>query len=286
MKIKNFQAFKLQGRFKMRMRKFLLVFFIIILGLNFACAYSTTNSTSADAFRCLNTSNQIMAQMAEDGFNVQRINDSIKSTTQIYDAQIILEARNLKADYSVIISSCQNIEQIEKSAYDAKDMLFSFNQEYEDFKNKVKNYNINTTAVDLTVAGINQEMKDERYEKIIEEVPKAEDLMARVETEATTMNLFYSTITGGIKKFFVNNYLTILIIAALFLAFFIVYRLRLKKYLIKRKLQKLEIERKVLKDMIKQTQSDYFQEGKISQGIYNIKTKKYAEIIRDIEPQA
>ena len=32
-------------------------------------------------------------------------------------------------------------------------------------------------------------------------------------------------------------------------------------------------------------QKDYFQEGKIPEGEYNIKTKKYAELIRDIDRQ-
>jgi len=54
---------------------------------------------------------------------------------------------------------------------------------------------------------------------------------------------------------------------------------------IERKIQRLELRKEKILDIIKDAQREYFQDGKMSEGIFNIKTKKLAELIRDIDRQ-
>ena len=70
-------------------------------------------------------------------------------------------------------------------------------------------------------------------------------------------------------------------IAVLFIVY-LVTKSRIEKFLIKRKIKKLGIEERVLKELIAKTQKDYFEKGTVSEGNYNIKMKKFSELIRDI----
>lgn len=52
-----------------------------------------------------------------------------------------------------------------------------------------------------------------------------------------------------------------------------------------RKIQNLEMRKKTLKGLIMKTQGDYFNSGNMSESAYEIRTKKFAEIVRDIDRQ-
>jgi len=53
--------------------------------------------------------------------------------------------------------------------------------------------------------------------------------------------------------------------------------------IIENKINNLELRRKTLQGLMKKTQLDYFQNGIISEGNFNLRTKKFAEFIRDID---
>ena len=60
---------------------------------------------------------------------------------------------------------------------------------------------------------------------------------------------------------------------------------KVKIRLIKGKIRKLELRKKTIKTLISNTQKDYFERGNLSEGNYNIRTKKFGELILDIERQ-
>ena len=57
----------------------------------------------------------------------------------------------------------------------------------------------------------------------------------------------------------------------------------MKKYFLRKKIDYLENRKVALKEYLKKTQFDYFQKGKISEADYNLRSKKFAEMIRDID---
>ena len=64
-----------------------------------------------------------------------------------------------------------------------------------------------------------------------------------------------------------------------------IFKVPIMAYVIKMKMERLFIRRKTLKGLIKEAQQDYFGTGSLSEGSYNIKVKKYAEMVRDIDRQ-
>lgn len=259
--------------------------FLVWIILNSFSVLAIENVTLKDAEDCLKTADLSMRDLVDGSFNIQRINDSIKTGTIILEAQKLLEEKGKKADYSLVLSYCDDVENVKKMAYEARDMLYSLEKTYEEFKVKAEKVGLNISEINNLIADVRQEMKDERYEKAKEKIPGIEKKIIEVEAEATTMNIFYKAVTRGIRQFLAENYIKIIIIFAVLLVLYIIYHVKIKKAIILKKIKKLEVEKDVLKDLIKKTQRDYFQEGKISEGIYNIRTKRFAELIRDLDRQ-
>jgi protein-disulfide isomerase-like protein with CxxC motif len=258
-----------------------LILLLVIAPLISAAENQTVSQREAN--QCINNSFATSDQLKQDGFNTLRIQDNLKITNELLNAQIAREKKNLSFDYQPIIDSCNNIEKIKNFAYNAKDELFVLNKEYLNFQEKIKGFDVNTTEVEILMRNINQSMSDERYENVIEQIPIISNKIAEVQASATTVNLFYKTASRGIKQIIIDNLYTIIVIFVILITLLIVYRLYLRRKIMENQIKKLEVEKKALQEMIKRIQKEYFEEGKMAEGEYNIRTKKFAELIRDIE---
>lgn len=263
------------------MKKILILFLLVVF---LAGAVFAQNATKQDAITCLANSVKIMDELRNSGFNTIRVNDTLKIGQQRYAEELKLDSTN-KSDYNKVLEQCDNIEKIKTWAYQARDQLFVLNKTYTDFLARVEGFEINISAVERSMNDLYGEMKDERYEKLIEKAPDVRDEIARVEADATTFNLYYKTVSRGLKEFIIDNWIVIVIVIVLIVAFIIFYRVKLRKYVLLNKIKKLELEKRTVQDLIKKTQKDYFELGNMAESEYSIKTKKFAELIRDIERQ-
>ena len=253
----------------------LLVFILVINGINAA------ENKSVQVVFCLNESYKTLKQLSDDNFSVQRINDTIKIAKELYDFQI----KKKSPDFSGVITKCEEIAKVKELAYTSRDQIYGIEKSYLTFLSKMEKIKANTTEIQAFYKSLKQEFLDERYENVLKGIPKLEKDMIEQEAKETTMNLFYKSISRNLKTVIIENYITILIVLALLLIGFLLYRTKIRIFLIKHKIFKLETEKSTVKELIKKTQKDYFEGGTIAENDYSIKTKRYAEIIRDIDRQ-
>lgn len=239
------------------------------------------NSSMQNASDCLQESTQIMNDMSASGFSINRIKDAINKAQQIYNAQIILLNKNVNHDFTTVIEDCKKINEIKILAYNSRDGLDAFNKFYEESKVE----GMNTSSVDVLVARINSEIKSERYENVQPLIEQAYTEVTNIKSSHTTLNIFYKTTTRGIKDFFIENLNALIAIIAVILVFLIIYQKAITRILIKRKIKRLEMRKNTIKELIMKTQKQYFEGGGVSEATYNIRTKKFAELIRDIDRQ-
>lgn len=262
------------------MKTSMCIIFLIILSMSFVSSQGNM-TVEQQASNCLNNSLQIMKELAASGFNVSRINDSIKKAEDIFNAQIVLDKSGKTSDFSYILPYCSDIENIKDEAYLARDDLYSVKKFYND----VNRSGVDMSQADKLIAGIEKEIADERYEQAREEIPEVNSKIVEIQASATTVNLFYRTTTRGIGIFVKNNWIYILAVLVFLSVFFVVYKTRISRYLVLRKINRLEEEKKVLKNLIQKIQKDYFEKGDIPEVSYHIKIKQFSEMIRDIDRQ-
>jgi len=251
-------------------------FFLIFLSTNvFAEKNNLTDYEKASI--CMNESKGIIVEMNQSNFSIERINDSLYELEKLFEAQNILKKQKRNPDFSLIFPYCEDIVNVRDFALEATD----------EFKGLIKFYNVfiedgmNTTSIDEIFSEIRGEIKSERYEKVSPLIKKGYDEIANVRAENTALKLFYNTTTRGVKDFFVDNWIAFMIGVGVLLVLFLVYRTAI----IKKKIEKLEMKREIFNKLIGKTQKDYFEGGKMSENDYMIKTKKFSEMIRDIDRQ-
>jgi|SRR3989344_3114599 len=254
---------------------------IILTIFSFIDSAETINITQTTAVMCINDSKQIMQQMVDDRFNVISINDSIKQAESLFASQVILQEKKRPYNFGLVTSYCDNVQKIRENAIIARD----------DFDSLLKVYNdsftssMNASSVDILIYQIREDIAAERYSEVSALVDKAYSEISRVKSSYTALNLIYRNTTRSLKLFLEKNWKIILSILVILLVLFLIYHIKIAKWIIERKIEKLKIRKNTIKGLIMNVQKDYFQYGKIAEGEYNIKTKKFAELIRDIDRQ-
>lgn len=244
---------------------------------------------------CIRDSQAIRQNMIADGFNVLSINDSLKQAESLFDSQVVLREQKKNYDFSLVMVYCENIKQIREDALMVRDDFNSLLKFYEESKIP----GMDTTSIDSLINDINEAIVNERYPEASSLVEKTYTEITDVRSAYTAVNLFYQATTRGIVSFLLatnkviyipgyvemKNWHFFLGLFVLILLFLLIYRVKIMKRIVEKKIEKLEIRRKTIKELVMQTQRDYFQFGKIPEGEYNIKTKRFAELVRDIDRQ-
>jgi len=250
----------------------------LLLSVNFSYALDQNVTQQQKAADCLNSSLQIISYLNESGFSTVRLADLYQEASSLYLAQISLKG---KGDFSTVTKRCDEISNLQELALSSSDLLESLKKFYQESLSS----QIDTTNVDVTMLEIESEIKNERYERVASLIDMAYEQISTLRAENTQLTLFFKATGSGLKSFVLKHRLEIAIIIVLFLSLFLIYRVAVKKWILEKKIQKLEIRKSSLNDLIKKTQFNYFQKGSVSESDYNIRVKNFAELVRDIDRQ-
>lgn len=222
-------------------------------------------------------------EMIEAGFNVSRVNDTIIEAEQLYEAQLALEEKTGKANYYTILEKIKTVSEVKKLAF----LVFDELKALETSMNEKIAITLDANFSEATALfeQAKKEFYDERYEQCPELIEKAYKKATEAEAAASRLRAFYRATTATIGNFFKRNWKIIVSAAVIILVAYLILRNRFTILKIKRKIKKLELEKQVLYDLVKKAQKEYFELGKLSETNYRVKTKKFAELIRDIDRQ-
>ena len=127
-----------------------------------------------------------------------------------------------------------------------------------------------------------REFNYERFDKSRSLVEEAYNAISESKAATTKAKTLYRATTNTIEEFFLRTWRHWAASSLLFLLLFVLSYKAVKRIKLKARIRRLEQERETVKNLIKEIQRKYFEKGEISESEYHIKTKKYAEIIRDI----
>jgi hypothetical protein len=233
------------------------------------------------AEECIKESTSLMNTLSENNFTTLRINDTISKASQLYDAQLYLSMRGSSAKFETVVEYCNEAKTVYNLAIDAKDAYDVFMNFYDIGLQDVSNKD----SVDVIIEDINKEMKAERYERVLPLIDRGYQEIAAVQKRESTLNTFYGATTRGLKVFFLKTWKGILIGLGIFLVIFFLYGTAIRRYMVKRKIKRLEGRRFALKEYLKKTQRQYFEIGNLSESEYDMRSKNFAEMVRDIDRQ-
>lgn len=233
-----------------------------------------------NALEALVQANASVEKLRAAGFSYQRSMDIYMSALQWFDGQSSLELSGAQGSFTFVFDKVREIKAIERLAFLANDELSVLSQRL----NAVDSDVYLSDALSLE-ADAKREFADGRFEESQRIAQQAYESVSRAESETAHSKTLLESTRQTIENFLLENWKTIvsIVLVAALLAF--IFQKHIRRHMAESKLRSLAGERAVLETMIQSLQADYFQRGKINELSYNIKTKKYGDLIRDINRQ-
>lgn len=228
----------------------------------------------------LGQANVSIARMKDAGFPYIRSQDIYLTAMQWFEGQSALELADGTPDYRFVIEKVAEIKTIERES-------FSVNDDLRALAMRIQNATIevNRSEVLNMQAQARQEFLDSRFEEARRIVNNAYDKISELEAETTRSKTLAESARRNIETFLQENWQKIVAVFAVIIVIFLVFQKQIRRFLIEVKIHTLTMEKAVLDSMLKNLQKDYFESGKVNELSYHIKTKKFGDIVRNINRQ-
>ncbi len=235
---------------------------------------------SIRAYQKIEDSKILVDQMKAQGFNTERVQDLILMAEQTYEAQSALEQLGGRPDYSEVYLRATEVSNLRSLSFEISDELINLRNEIDALDDS-----LNKTSLNKQFNLAKQEFYDERYEQSQEIIDQTYNDMSQIIAGENLLLALYDAATKTIGNFLDQN--KYYIVSGIIILSVIFYFLRnyLKRYWLRRNIHKLKLEKEVLKQLIKKTQNEYFDDKKMPETIFHIRMNKFADLIRDIDRQ-
>lgn len=226
------------------------------------------------------SANASIQKMANAGLPVIHARDLYLAAGQWLDGQSAKEEIGETSDYRFVSQNVQQILQLESSSFALQD---EFNVLDLRLANATSGANL-TAALALRDSAL-AEFRDERFDEAKTLIDQAYAEISSAEAEAVRSQTLLESTRKNVETFLRENWQTILAIIAVVCVLLFIFQKRIRRFLINSKINSLSREKVVLQGMLRDLQRDYFQHGSGNEMTYRIKTKKFADLIRNINRQ-
>ncbi len=286
---------------------FLITFFLLIFGGMFIVSEKITGFitynesvinktinlseiTRQDALNAINQSEETIKLMQEKNFSVIYLKDLLIEANQIFQqaeyADILRNRYNhssievQRAEYAMKLIRWQeiyygNVLNYTNKILDTKIIAFWISDRIDANSIKIDSFSDSSKTI---FEQVKLAFSEERYndaQKLLE------DLRIQIEKDKSQSS-FLIGIRDGTIEFILKYWIEILAVIILFgIAGYFEYRKMMKTNL-RNKIKKMKLEEQVIEELKRKTQTERFEENKISGLVYNIRMKKYDERLQEI----
>lgn len=213
--------------------------------------------------------------LQEVGIVSQRINNTLDELNQSIRARRGLEERNETVSWQPIQGRLGEVQDVLDIIVIANDEIESARLYLETLDDE-GNY---SNAVSY-LESAEEQFDLERYELVEENIESFYEEVSRIQSRSAAGSLLDNTATTVqdlISMYGVNVLLFFVVSGILLFAF----KKPLATYYFDRGIDRLEMEKDVLRDLIRENQDNYFNKNSISQTTYDTRNKQYKELLRE-----
>jgi len=246
---------------------------IIIVNITFGAKHN-------DTLARLNAANESVAKMREGGLPSQNAADLYGLAEQWFYGQEAIELSGGRPNYDFALQKVAEIADLEQNTYSVNDDLKALADRIG-----AADPGADLTATKSLVADATQEFKDGRIDRAETLINQAYDEVTKAESQAVHARTIGESARRTIENFLADNWQAFAYAAAAGIAIFFLFQKQIRKALVDARTRSLLHEKTVIESMLKNLQKDYFEKKSVTDLTYRVKTKKYGDIIRNINRQ-
>jgi hypothetical protein len=251
--------------------------------------------TEQDVLNAMAESEKIIVEMKENGFSTIFMEDTLLEAERVLEiarnSEILRDDSSSKDEKTKARKALELIEWKEITFAD----VLEYTAKIEERRNRAFFLYDSLIVAELSIAkeiewGVltsppselqeaRLAFEEERYDEVEPLLVKFRDEVERMKAEQTTL----ATLKKGAQNFFQRYWIYILVfICILGIAGYFTYG-KINKALLRKKIEKMNHEKKALTGLMRKAQIDRFKTNKIPALVYNIRMKKYKERMNEIK---
>jgi hypothetical protein len=241
---------------------------------------TTRSAEYYDAVNGLALANLSIQRMADASLPVLRAFDTYVAAVQWLEGQSAIEEIGGTPDYAFVTDSVEQINRLSQSS-------FALQDEFDVLSLRLQNATegANLTAATATRDAALAEFRDGRLEEAQILIDQSYSEISSAESDAIQSRTLVESTRKNVESFVRDNWKTFAaaFAAAAILAF--IFQKRIRRFIVSSKINSLMHEKEVLQGMLRTLQRDYFERGSVNEMSYHVKTKKFGDLIRNINRQ-
>lgn len=233
-----------------------------------------------EALSGLSDANASVSRLRSAGLPFLQAQDTYLSALQWFEGQAALELIGGQAEYGYAFERVRQIKDMERSTFSTSDELSALSQR---LAGASQDANL-TRAAELFLSA-KGEFSDGRLEEANSLVDQAYQEISDAESQAALSNTLLQSAQRNIETFLKENWQNIAAAATIIAILLFAFQKRIRRFLVRSRINSLTAERAVLENMLRTLQMEYFDKRSISEMSFHVKTKKFGDLIRNINRQ-
>lgn len=253
------------------------IFLLILLFLfSTVFVYGYTEKEITEKFDAVqNTINT----MKYNGLSTTRVEDSLYVAKGLFEGIKVLNTISDR-DYSKVVTKLSELDFIVKQAFSVYDELKLLDTEIS-----ASESDLNLSSLQPLYDSILVEFKNERYETALDKIYEYRTRLAEQKNISSRLRTISAQLSKNIISVLSGLWYVFVIVVVIILLSYILFRKRVRHYFLLREMKSLENRKKVLYNLLKNTQKEYFVDSKISETGYNVKIDKFNSLMLDLNRQ-
>ncbi|MFA4819434.1 MAG: hypothetical protein WC613_00575 [Candidatus Aenigmatarchaeota archaeon] len=269
-------------------KKIIFILFLLTMLVSLGQAASRT-----DALLAINQSQNDMNDMLETGFSASSVNDTIGAMRQALERADFAEMLRQNTTGALAQQARKALEGLNYEGF-TYDSVVAYGNQTAARKQKAlelydsiraleirigDTFGLNLSDVVALVGQAKEEFQKERYDQAEQYLSSANTVLETKKAEATTLSAMMEAGRSFIERYWQG----LLGLVILIVAFSWFGGKKYQKNNLKKKIRRMKAEKITLNHLMKETQRERFETGKLSGPIYEIRMDKYNKRINEID---
>lgn len=254
--------------------------FVVLAVLLAVLVPGAAAQTQEDALQALNESRAAIDDMEAAGVPTERATDLYDEALIQYRGRLDLERQGQDVSYGPVLDLADRVENVRDTALEVNDEIAALDRRLSELE---RERDLNLSAAKAELRAARQEFRAERFEEARGHVDQGYREISQAQSTVAQLQAFSEASRRNLIAYVEDSWQRIVagLAAVLLLGGIAVRATRI--LLLQRKVRRLKQRRRVLVNLIAETQGDYFQEDEISRDEFEVLVDRYQEKINEID---
>jgi hypothetical protein len=231
----------------------------------------SAKGVAEDAEKALSQAELDVQEVVELGLSASYFTDALENARKAMETE----------DYPRVIEIARKIRERKEQAFFIRDNIRAL----EIRVSEAHAAGLDTSRTEEDLERAKRSFERENYEEAEEWILQGNRELSEVEAQRSLLRAKYASARDNLITKLKEGWKKIVGALIVLTAAGIVSYNRFSQMLTERKREDLELEKKVLEELAKKTQEEYFKLGKMSKEVYHTKSRKIRERLREIEEE-